>query len=340
MKEEDKPVYQKIDGKLVPKPGNVREPNRRYSSVSGPNGQYYLEFTEEEERQRDAEEAQWEAEAPQREKERKQRELAAEKFRESLVYEDRVVAFIDILGWGSAIQNSASDPEITKKLGLTVDYLSAHTRMNTQLTDLLPESKWPGDPQVSHFSDSILISRTAERDFLHTEFVTSIQMLLQQLVRLGFLARGGVAYGQLFHKGPIAYGPALVRAYELEQSASYPRVILDTPLAAKWGQGDKVYGKDGALLGRVKQWRKDKDGFSFLDFLQPFINMPGVDVSCSLVKSTLEPARLVITNGLSLFSQDHRIGAKYHWAASYFNEVCQEYVQCGVPMIDLNDLKT
>jgi len=329
----------KKDGKLVPKPGNVRDPNRRYSSVSGPEGQYFLEFTDEEERQRDAEEAKWEADAPKREQERKERELAAEIFRESLVYENRVVAFVDILGWRSAIQKSASDSELTKKLGLTAEFLRSHTKLIDWMAEQSPESKWPGDPQVSHFSDSILISRIADKTFSHSDFVTSIRMLLQNLVQLGFLARGGVASGKLFHRGPIAYGPALVRAYDLERSAIYPRVILDSPLATAWGQGEKVYGKEDELLGQIKQWRKDKDGFSFLDFLQPFINMPGVDVSCALVKNTLEPARRVITNGLSLFAKEPSIGSKYHWAASYFNDVCKEYKQCDVQLIDLDDPK-
>lgn len=57
MNDDNLPVFQFINGKLVPKPGNKRDPNRRYvTCVGGPKGDYYREFTDEEERRADKEE--------------------------------------------------------------------------------------------------------------------------------------------------------------------------------------------------------------------------------------------------------------------------------------------
>lgn len=86
MAEEKLPIFKVVEGHLVRIPGDIRDPKRRYSSVSDvKTGQSYLrEFTDEEERQRDAEEEVWEAEQPQREAKAKRREKEAQHFRESL----------------------------------------------------------------------------------------------------------------------------------------------------------------------------------------------------------------------------------------------------------------
>jgi hypothetical protein len=49
---------------------------------------------------------------------------------------------------------------------------------------------------------------------------------------MGYTIRGAVTSGKLFHEGSIIiFGPALVRAYELERHmAVYPRIIIDPRL--------------------------------------------------------------------------------------------------------------
>ena len=47
MSKPDQPVFKKIDGQLVPIPGNQRDPNRRYGAVSSRDGSYLVEFTDE-----------------------------------------------------------------------------------------------------------------------------------------------------------------------------------------------------------------------------------------------------------------------------------------------------
>ena len=56
----------------------------------------------------------------QREAIRNRQEEEAKKFRESLIYENRIVAFIDVLGWYNAITKSDNDPELTKDLGVAL----------------------------------------------------------------------------------------------------------------------------------------------------------------------------------------------------------------------------
>lgn len=63
--EEKLPVFKVVDGALVRKHNDLRDPKRRYAQVCVPEGNYLREFTDDEERQRDEEEARWREEAPQ-----------------------------------------------------------------------------------------------------------------------------------------------------------------------------------------------------------------------------------------------------------------------------------
>lgn len=119
----DLPVYRYMNGELVRVPGDVRDPRRRYSAVCTPEGNYYREFTEDEERSRDAEEALWEKERPKREAEAKKREEAAAQYRASLKYETRLILLADILGWSSAVRASHLDSERTAELGIALTQL-------------------------------------------------------------------------------------------------------------------------------------------------------------------------------------------------------------------------
>jgi hypothetical protein len=80
------------------------------------------------------------------------------------------------------------------------------------------------------------------------------------------------------HRESLVYGPALVRAYDLENNYSrVPRVVLDEPIAHVWGPGLRVQTGDGRLLGFRKTWRKDNDGWFFFDYLADQFSMPGVE---------------------------------------------------------------
>lgn len=97
MADTSHPVYQLINGELVRKQGDFQDPGRRYSHVvSAATGETYIrEYTDEEEQQADENADKWAAEEPIREAERQRQLEEAEKFRDSLIYENRVVFLTD-----------------------------------------------------------------------------------------------------------------------------------------------------------------------------------------------------------------------------------------------------
>lgn len=166
------------------------------------------------------------------------------------MYENRIVAFIDILGFGALVEESSENINVTQKI------LSA-------LTSMLPENlqkeadatlnydRIPADQvadaevtlakfnenvrksykiDISFFSDCIVLSAL-------TNNVMSKQMLLDIIGKFSMrlwsenrlLLRGGLTVGKLYHVngGPV-FGPAMNRAYYLESKlAKNPRILID-----------------------------------------------------------------------------------------------------------------
>jgi hypothetical protein len=100
--------------------------------------------------------------------------------------------------------------------------------------------------RTSYFSDNIgasividgLDSEQQQRAVCQVlRLLAGIQ--LSYLLEFSILCRGGVAIGQCFHGKNVLFGPALVEAYLLEQTASCPRIALSAE-AARLAAGEVV----------------------------------------------------------------------------------------------------
>lgn len=336
MTEDKRPVYRMVDGALARVPGDKRDPASRYHTTDQGqgHGQCDIEFTDAEETERDLEEAKWEEEKPQRIADAKRQEEEYNDFKNSLIYEDRIIAYLDILGWSEAITRSANDQELTKKLGIGLDFV----KKNIARAEFQQLHNFPNDLHMTQFSDSIIISMKAEHiDFFSfSQILNSVNSIIRWFLPLGFLVRGAITSGLLIHRGSVIYGPALVEAYTLEsKKALWPRVIFDRHIAASLGDGTKVTHKNGDLIGYKKDWRVDKDGWAFLDFLQPLIRMPGIPVNFEHLKAELKPFREFINNGVSKHKKNPEVYPKYEWMALYFNEILLEYKEVDINPIDV-----
>ncbi len=316
-KKEVSPVYMRVDGKLVRKENDIRDPMRRYGAINNIN----VEFTDEEEAEADLREAKWLEEAPLRKKQEEENHRKEEEFIASLKYETRYVGFFDILGWSDAVKNSGNNIEMQKKLGLASSAMRSHTKMN-EWKQQVSNNQWSGDAQIIHFSDSLIVSTSADTHG-RLEITSTLSFLSDVLLQHGFLLRGGVTKGKLYHKDSLVYGPAFDRAYELEnKSAIFPRVILDYSLGAEWGQGYN-YIEDDKIIGQDKTWRLSNDGFRFFDFLQPFGGSYGFS-DTNLLHLNLTKMHSFIHERLIEHQKNLTVLPKYIWLAGYFNEVLKE----------------
>lgn len=337
----DMPVYKVVDGVFVRIEGDIRDPVRRYSQVVDlERGEYLLEFSDEQEREFDEREARWIAEAPQRAIEQKRQQEEHEKFRSSLVYDRRIVAFLDILGWTSAIRTSNTTPLRTQELGLALSLLKKYARFVEETSEMRgahgAHEDGQDDLHVTHFSDCVVVSVTPDNSGLH-RLIATLETLSIGLLHQGFLLRGGITIGDIYHRGTMVFGPAFLKAYELEShSAIYPRIILDPVLAHSWGEGISILDKEGHKIGQAKTWRLSDDGFRFFDFLQPFGGMPDFSNSVGLFARNIDPLRKLLERNLSEYRDNFGVWQKYAWLANYFNDVCAEHAGHGFDPIHVD----
>ena len=246
-------------------------------------------------------------------------------------YEERFVAFLDILGWRKQVEASKTDQSLIPKLGAVLAHLEI-TADNPILRLL----------QFSQFSDCIIISTKAS-GLNHIQFLSAALGISRVLLYLGFLVRGGITRGLVYHNGSVAFGPALTKAYDLERLSVYPRIILDHDIERLFLDSQN-FTSNGRNC-QFKWIRRAPDGFYFLDFLQSqnAQSIVGREEAAHGQKSAplhfLRNIREMIARNLRDHhdSRDIRTWEKYRWTAEYFNEIVLEYPEANVEM--LNEVK-
>jgi hypothetical protein len=145
----------------------------------------------------------------------------------SLKYEERVVAYVDVLGWRKLIQRSVTDPLVRATISKAVHSLK-HTQ--AALAKLKVNAIQGGQedlyPEVTVFSDTIVASCRPNPVAIEV-LVMQMQMYCIRLMVAGLYTRGAITRGHLYHDDGVIIGPALVEAYTLESTlAKYPRIIV------------------------------------------------------------------------------------------------------------------
>lgn len=177
------------------------------------------------------------------------------------MYEERFIAFVDILGFGKLVETSSVTPDLPQKI---LDALLAMhpTQIQDELiitvnSELIPvgevgrareyarrlakiqQEKYP--VRINYFSDSLVLSARSDN-------VIASQMLLDLLSKISammwmshrLLLRGGVTIGKLVHiQGGPMFGPAMNQAYLLEsKKAVHPRFLIDSHCIGRYRKAE------------------------------------------------------------------------------------------------------
>ena len=173
------------------------------------------------------------------------------------------------------------------------------------------------------FSDNIVISGHDQPYGLGVLLLGAAGICLR-LLELGFLTRGGIAYGKLAHDAHMVFGPGLIEAANLERTvAHYPRVVFSEGVVERARQLREQAPSFPNLLGI------DNDGIHHLHYLQR--TFPPAFYSLSLpVGSQLGPERLflpirqVLSEITDRTEVPLRTQSKVAWMVSYLNRVAPE----------------
>jgi hypothetical protein len=222
-----------------------------------------------------------------------------------VAYEDRLVAFLDILGWSDLIRRSATDDVVLAQMALSMTAIKKMEALaRQQFTGV--SSSW----QVSQFSDTLVVS-TAAQPLSAIILAFYLGTVCQTMLENGHYVRGAIVRGKVFHRESVLYGPALLEAYRIEtEVAKYPRIVL-TPQAMSLMQRSTEPLAD--LLetgGQHPFFAVDADGLHYLDFL------------CHLGReSTIHQARAWVEQQRDRDRENLNLYAKHSWMLSYLDRV-------------------
>lgn len=217
-------------------------------------------------------------------------------------YEQRLILFIDFLGFSEVVAATEEDPEALRRLMAALDDIGR-----------LGEADIFESQQVTQFSDSVVMSyRVTERSGVFW-MLNAIALTVISLVGRGFLLRGAVTLGALHHTRRHIVGPAMVRAHEMESNlARYPRVILDPAVIALARRRRNEDHTPDDEEGYVRSFiAEDDDGQPFIDYISwnAVVAVAGGD-------DDLYPDYLATLGGLlqtGLRHEDPRVVDKYLW---------------------------
>ena len=265
------------------------------------------------------------------------------------VYEKRIVAFVDILGFKTIIEDSVCDTSLRRKALEATEII--HSRRGGKIEGT----------QVTTFSDSAVISCPLNmRNALFYTIIDIIHLQLE-LGNKGLMLRGGIAIGDVYHDDDIVFGLAMNEAYFLESKvAKFPRVVirretLDEGFVNTEGLSKyeiETNWQDLMTLVKPDNYNENEndENLFFIDFLRQDNEL--TDFGDEYYE-WLKAFRVAIVEGLNRYSkassdyqvmslpdrtEADRVFKKYRWLLSYWNHVVEDET-AYYPVPDIVDQK-
>lgn len=241
-------------------------------------------------------------------------------------YEERIVAFIDILGFKSLLNDTldkdGNDNEVKIDAIISAydairdiwDLDQAPSPLNNNAT----ETK-----KISIFSDCLVVSFAINQPGGVFSTLLEIKLLIMTLISKKILCRGAVSKGKFIHTDNYLFGPALVEAYMLESKAAmYPRVILDHTVIEAGAQNrneNHNFTEEQEYVQSLLE--QDSDGMFYIDyFFKAQIDLDDPKYDFPYYIDNLAD---IIRKGLMGSSHHSKadIRVKYSWMRERFNKM-------------------
>lgn len=252
------------------------------------------------------------------------------------MYSQRIVLFVDILGFKELAEKEDGFEEVQrvynrfkKMIQNTNQQFVSRTNSiaraiverkeleKIRLEDVLNAD----DAEILFFSDCVVWTYRIDKLPKHVEFWQVLfvlcgcfNVLQSVLFSDKILIRGGVSIGSLFIEGNKIYGPALVKAYELERTTVYPRIAFDKDIIEK-----RLHQRFRPLFkASIEEYGKGHYAFNYFGTIYTLIKgeqkMPDEEVIKLSIKTFVEPLEISIANGIK--HPDPGVRNKYEWLRS------------------------
>ncbi len=264
---------------------------------------------------------------------------------EKIEYSQKIVAFIDILGFKNIVKESEKDNSKLELIYKSLEFLKGRElsrEWDLKHVEIEEDAQKKGvssfdiasKTKCTCFSDSIVISV----DYNNGEdinkpistLIANIANIGAKFMKEGILLRGAIALGNLIHtSNGLIVGQGLIDAYELEsQAASGPRIILSK---------DILKLLNFPLLSRedrypyhqyLESFADGHMGFHQMIYYQVMQSWTGLDKET--LKADLMQIRNVIAEGLKTTAPIPTVNTKYKWLAERYEELAILSKDCKV----------
>lgn len=243
-------------------------------------------------------------------------EVELDKVANKEIYQRRVIAFIDILGFKSHINKTVIDDEYKERLFKALRFILDFQKDNEEgILELKSMGK-----EVTVFSDSIVISYPLTIPSAIFMIMIDIIHIQLELAFKELVFRGSITIGDVHHDSNLIFGPGLVKAYELESKcAIYPRIILEEETIIEGVENrvnPNIKEELGYIFGLIKE---DEDGFYYIDFLKQRQELDEDEYYILCLKTLKKVIKYELDN-----CTDPSIIQKYKWLKNYYNKVVND----------------
>ena len=249
------------------------------------------------------------------------------------MYEDRVLAFIDVLGFSEEIRQSIKkdeeDLDQTRRINTLIEQvqndLDVNNNTSREVFKLTDEQITiiNGSKVVNQFSDSIVISYSIKEESGIFFMLLKILHLCMTALQHNFLLRGSIVRNKLCHTRNKIFGPGLVEAYEMERGlAIYPRIVLDDDIIAV---SRKYHGRqhDGDTEEEYVRSlvKRDFDGMYYINYFDAVeTELDGTNEEMPIYLDKLREVIIKLNNSKSV-----SVRSKYLWLKEKYNDTLAKY---------------
>lgn len=225
---------------------------------------------------------------------------------DEFAYEDRYVAFLDVLGFKNLVESSVTDPAA---LATVSSSLIAFRQVLAAFND--------DTVRYSQFSDSVLLSAPRSEAGM-AYLLLACTSISTTLLKRGVLVRGGIVAGLIFHNSDLMFGPAIAAAYSADRNGDPPRITMSADFVSD--------GKDTGMF--VTKWpavvmQDDYDGQIILNtVLHAFTARPENDQLLSVDDGYAIVER--IKRFCNEQNYDRSVVAKWRWFKRHWNTAVKE----------------
>jgi hypothetical protein len=242
-------------------------------------------------------------------------------------YREALLAYIDVLGFKKLIEKSVADAQLFADILSLLRHLKDQTGQGGRYVHEEGKSLPVSIFRAFNFSDLTVRATYADTatnyfSLCQWEFLYLCSIQVDLVCRTDFLVRGAISMGPVAMEpdrkidDDILFGPALIRAYEMEkEKPGPPRIVIDSPVIEEAGKH-----RGGSLW--MEHFHMDTDGKFFLDYLfgAAIDGLYVVNNKPVNLLNTLQAHKEAVERRIkNLKDEDAGVIEKHSWLVSYHN---------------------